>query len=169
MLTLKINYENGDYTHTRMNTTPEEAKAYYIGKTFNIGIVSDNLQKCTSVEILEDDSKPGIDSMCKDCSCLHNDCAGKKHRNHNGKIRILGTLEPLRGVRSVPVLLSIKQKGGRRMKNLAEKLYDIAADMDVADYEETRDEEISALVQDLEKLPADGALMKCLEIIVNQL
>lgn len=55
------------------------------------------------------------------------------------------------------------------MKNLAEKLYDIAADMDVADYEETRDEEISALVQDLEKLPADGALMKCLEIIVNQL
>ena len=55
------------------------------------------------------------------------------------------------------------------MKELAEKLYDLAADMDAADYEETRNEEISALVQDLEKLPADGALMRCLEIIINQL
>lgn len=38
---------------TRMNATSEEAKAYYIGTTFNIGIVSDNLQKCTSIEILD--------------------------------------------------------------------------------------------------------------------
>lgn len=55
------------------------------------------------------------------------------------------------------------------MRKIAEKLYDLAVDMDAADYEETRDEEISALVQDLEKLPADGALMRCLEIIINQL
>ena len=58
MLTLKINYENGDHRHARINATPEEAKAYYIGKVFNIGIVSDNLRKCTSIEILEDDRKP---------------------------------------------------------------------------------------------------------------
>ena len=81
MLTLKINYENGDSRHTRINATPEEARSYYIGKIFNIGIVSDNLQKCTSIEILEDDSKPGVDDMCKDCSCFRNDCAGSYSKN----------------------------------------------------------------------------------------
>ena len=35
MLTLKINYENGDHSYTRMNATPEEAKAYYKGFTGN--------------------------------------------------------------------------------------------------------------------------------------
>jgi IMP cyclohydrolase len=54
MATVKVNYENGDYECTRINATLEEARAYYIGKTFNIGSVSDNLQKCTSVEIMED-------------------------------------------------------------------------------------------------------------------
>lgn len=76
MLTLKINYENGDHNYTRMNATPEQAKTYYIGKIFNIGIASDNLQKCTSIEILEDDSKPGLNSMCENCACLGNTCNG---------------------------------------------------------------------------------------------
>lgn len=76
MLTLKINYENGDHSHTRINATPEEAKAYYIGKIFNIGIVSDNLQKCTSIEILEDDKKPIFNSMCVDCLNRGKSCNG---------------------------------------------------------------------------------------------
>lgn len=54
MLTLKIKYANGDINLTRMNATVEEAKAYYIGKTFNIGVVSDDLQKCVGIEVLED-------------------------------------------------------------------------------------------------------------------
>ena len=55
-----------------------------------------------------------------------------------------------------------------KMLELAEKLYDLAADMDATDYEETKDADISALVADLEKLPADSALFRCLEIIANQ-
>ena len=54
------------------------------------------------------------------------------------------------------------------MLELAEKLYDLPADMDATDYEETKDADISALVADLEKLPADSALFRCLEIIANQ-
>ena len=76
MLTLKINYENGDCSHTRINATPEEAKAYYIGKIFNIGIVSDDLQKCTSIEILEDDRKPMFNSMCVNCLEHGKSCDG---------------------------------------------------------------------------------------------
>jgi hypothetical protein len=53
-MTVKVIYANGDYEYTRINATPAEVQAYYIGKAFNIGSVSDNLQKCTSVEILED-------------------------------------------------------------------------------------------------------------------
>ena len=80
MLTIKINYENGDSSHTRINATPEEAKAYYVGKIFNIGVSSDNLQKCISVDILEDDSN-SIDEMCKNCNLLRNDCAGSYSQN----------------------------------------------------------------------------------------
>lgn len=76
MLTLKINYENGDHSYTRMNATPEEAKTYYIGSVFNLGIVSDNLQKCTSIEILEDDSKPQLNSMCINCLERGKTCNG---------------------------------------------------------------------------------------------
>lgn len=76
MLTLKINYENGDHSYTRMSATPEEAKAYYIGKIFNIGIVSDNLQRCTSIEIIEDGSKPILNSMCINCLERGKTCDG---------------------------------------------------------------------------------------------
>lgn len=54
MMTVKINYQNGDFEYTRINATPDEARAYYVGKVFNIGSVSDNLQRCTSIEIMED-------------------------------------------------------------------------------------------------------------------
>lgn len=53
-MTVKVNYANGDYEYTRINATPDEARAYYVGKTFNIGSTADNLQKCTSIEVVKD-------------------------------------------------------------------------------------------------------------------
>ena len=84
MLTLKNNYEKGDHTYTRIHAPPKEAKPRSIGKVFNIGIVSDNLQKCTSIEILEDDSKPGLNSMCENCKCLGNSCNGTTCKTWTG-------------------------------------------------------------------------------------
>ena len=82
----KINYENGDHSYTRMNATPEEAKAYYIGKVFNIGVVSDNLQKCISIEILEDDSKPQLNNMCVNCLERGKTCNGTTCQTWTGCI-----------------------------------------------------------------------------------
>ncbi len=76
MLTLKINYENGDHSYTRINATPEEAKAYYIGNFFNVGIISDNIQKCMSIEILEDDNEPMLNSICVNCLEYGKTCDG---------------------------------------------------------------------------------------------
>lgn len=53
MLTLKINWENGDTTCTRINATLEEARDYYVGHVFNLGTVTDDMQKCLSIEVLE--------------------------------------------------------------------------------------------------------------------
>jgi hypothetical protein len=58
MLSVKINYANGDYEYTRINATPDEARAYYVGKVFNVGPgPNDNLQRCTGIEILEGDAE----------------------------------------------------------------------------------------------------------------
>lgn len=54
MITVKVNYANGDYCYTRINATEEEARKYYVGHYFNLGAVRDNLQICTSIEIMED-------------------------------------------------------------------------------------------------------------------
>lgn len=54
------------------------------------------------------------------------------------------------------------------MSELAEKLYDLAADMGAADYAEMKETDISALVSDLEKFPEDSALFCCIEMIANQ-
>lgn len=86
MLTLKIKYANGDINLTRMNATVEEAKAYYIGKTFNIGVVSDDLQKCVGIDVLEDDSNQHINSMCDNCSRIGNDCNGTTCQTWTGCI-----------------------------------------------------------------------------------
>lgn len=56
-MTVKVNYENGDSIATRFNGTIEEATTYYVGKNFNIGVVSDNLQKCNSIEVIEEESE----------------------------------------------------------------------------------------------------------------
>ena len=57
MIKVKINYENGDSVITRINATPAEARAYYVGKAFNIGSTADNMQRCTGIEILEGGAK----------------------------------------------------------------------------------------------------------------
>jgi len=101
MLTLKIKYENGEVRHTRINTTEQGAKEYYIGKIFNIGIVSDNLQKCVDIEVLEDDNKPRINNMCTNCSKLGNDCKGTTCQTwtdciyKTAKIKYGGSVAPL--------------------------------------------------------------------------
>lgn len=58
MITVKVSYAGGDSTVTRINATPDEARAYYVGKAFNVGLgPNDNIQRCTSIEILEGDAK----------------------------------------------------------------------------------------------------------------
>jgi hypothetical protein len=51
MITVTCHYADGDTTTTRFNGTPGDARAYFVGQTFNIGSVSDNLQKCVSITI----------------------------------------------------------------------------------------------------------------------
>jgi hypothetical protein len=54
MLSIKINYANGDSTYTRINFTPDEAQAYYVGQIFNVGTgPQDNMQQCVGIEIIE--------------------------------------------------------------------------------------------------------------------
>lgn len=50
-ITLTCTYADGDTITTRFNGSPEDAQAYYVGKTFNIGSVDDNLQECVSITI----------------------------------------------------------------------------------------------------------------------
>lgn len=49
---IKVNFAGGDYFLTRFNGTFEDAERYYIGRIFNIGCVSDNLQQCVSIELV---------------------------------------------------------------------------------------------------------------------
>lgn len=52
MITVKCHYSNGDTITTNINLTFHEAKAYYLNQTFNIGSVSDNMQECVHIELL---------------------------------------------------------------------------------------------------------------------
>ena len=54
-ITLKVTYANGDSDITRFNGTFEDAQNYYLNKTFNIGSVNDNMQKCVAVDEVSDD------------------------------------------------------------------------------------------------------------------
>ena len=54
---VKVIFENGDCLFTTINGTEAEVKDYYIGKVFNIGTVTDNMQKCVKVEFLNGGSK----------------------------------------------------------------------------------------------------------------
>jgi len=50
MITVKCTYTNGDSIITRFNGTLQEAEAYFLNKTFNIGSVADDMQRCIKVE-----------------------------------------------------------------------------------------------------------------------
>ena len=51
------------------------------------------------------------------------------------------------------------------MKELAEKIYNAACDMDFFDYQENRIEEIKKLTEELESLPAGSCLLSALTMI----
>jgi hypothetical protein len=53
MLLIKVNFADSDSLITRINATEDEARAYYVGKLFNLGSVDDNMQRCTGIEVLE--------------------------------------------------------------------------------------------------------------------
>jgi len=50
MITVRCTYANDDTVTTRFNGTFEEAKAYFLNQTFNIGSVEDNMQECVKVQ-----------------------------------------------------------------------------------------------------------------------
>lgn len=47
---IKVVLENGDFFHTKVNGTKEEIEKYYVGTTFNVGVITDDMQKCVRVE-----------------------------------------------------------------------------------------------------------------------
>lgn len=54
MITIKTIYADGDEVITRMDATFEEAKNYYLNRTFNTGSVNDNMQRCVDVVLLDE-------------------------------------------------------------------------------------------------------------------
>lgn len=50
MITVKVTFKNGDHLTTGINATLDDAKRYYIGNTFNLGVDDDLLTKAVSVE-----------------------------------------------------------------------------------------------------------------------
>ena len=52
MITVKCTYADGDTVTTGFNGTEQDARFYFLGQTFNIGLVDDNLQTCTAVEVV---------------------------------------------------------------------------------------------------------------------
>ena len=54
MRPVKVTFANGDTLVTQITGTKDEVRAYYLGRTFNIGQgENDNLQRVVSVEFLE--------------------------------------------------------------------------------------------------------------------
>ncbi len=53
MIKIKCEYANGDVITTKFNGTYTEARDYFLGRVFNLGTISDNPQKCISVEHVE--------------------------------------------------------------------------------------------------------------------
>ena len=49
MIEIKAIFEDGDHILTKINTTIEGAKDYYLNKYFNFGISEDNMKKCINV------------------------------------------------------------------------------------------------------------------------
>lgn len=53
MITVKVTYDNGDYTVTGFNGTLDEAVKYFLSSTFNLGTERDDMHRCVKVELLE--------------------------------------------------------------------------------------------------------------------
>jgi hypothetical protein len=51
MITVTCTYADGDTITTRFSGSAEDAHRYFVGQTFNIGSVGDNLQRCTSITV----------------------------------------------------------------------------------------------------------------------
>lgn len=49
---IKIVLENDDFFYTKVNGTKEDIEKYYVGTVFNIGTVTDNMQKCVKIEFI---------------------------------------------------------------------------------------------------------------------
>ena len=54
MLDIKIIYEDGSCGYSSINAKPEDAKNYYEGSYFNVGVVCDKIKKCSRIEILRE-------------------------------------------------------------------------------------------------------------------
>lgn len=51
MRSIRVTYENGDYTDTQINGTEDEIRRYYLGNIFNVGIgPEDNLLRAVKIE-----------------------------------------------------------------------------------------------------------------------
>lgn len=50
MVKVKCFYEDGNTIITQINGTFEDAKHYFLRSFFNIGVITDNLQKCIKIE-----------------------------------------------------------------------------------------------------------------------
>lgn len=50
-LEIRIIYEDGTTDATKINATEEQARAYYVGRVFNVGTVADVMKKCVNIEI----------------------------------------------------------------------------------------------------------------------
>lgn len=55
MKTIKATFANGDSLVTSINGTNDDIRAYYIGKSFNLGNgdSGDSMQTCISVEFID--------------------------------------------------------------------------------------------------------------------
>lgn len=49
---VRVWFEDGNSLVTRINGTREDVISYYVGNVFNVGVVEDNMVKCTSVHFL---------------------------------------------------------------------------------------------------------------------
>ena len=57
MIEIKVYFDNKDSLSTKINATFEEAKKYYVGNVFNIGIVKDKMVKCNKTEFIAEVTK----------------------------------------------------------------------------------------------------------------
>lgn len=54
MITVKCSYENGDTVTTSIFGTFKEVERYFVGNEFNLGVVEDNIQRCTGIELISE-------------------------------------------------------------------------------------------------------------------